>query len=55
MLQLQWSHECCFTEKISNDTCTNSNECGEKLFCDDGVCQCPADLLWNGNKCILSK
>ncbi|XP_063440531.1 uncharacterized protein LOC134721434 isoform X2 [Mytilus trossulus] len=43
------------TEKISNDTCTNSNECGGKLFCDDGVCQCPADLLWNGIKCILRK
>ncbi|CAC5371764.1 unnamed protein product [Mytilus coruscus] len=42
-----------FTEKISNDTCTNSNECGGKLLCEDGVCQCPIDLFWNGSKCIF--
>lgn len=42
-------------DKQSNETCTNSNECGGKLLCEDGVCQCPIDLFWNGSKCIFSE
>lgn len=38
-----------------NDTCTKSKECGGKLLCEDGICQCFADLFWNGNLCIFSK
>lgn len=43
------------TEKTANDTCSNIGECGGKLICQDGVCQCPVNLFLNGNKCISSK
>lgn len=55
LLLCTYSHAYCFTEKISNETCTNSYECGGKLLCENGECQCPIDLFWNGNKCIVGE